>query len=218
MLDESPDTLIHAAIESFETAPDIESLSKIAANVKKTQELRDSKIDALEQEVRNLEAQLAEIKAGLEILSQPSAATAEILAGFGKQDVVQEDSIFKMMNAKSVELDNLKMSLARQLTEHESQLNQININKLNLIRRRDDLRAQNDRALANNVAANFNSSSMKISLYKSLGVHIEDFASDRDRIVLFDKKTNQPSVLNVSEKYSDFFISNYIWDRLGERN
>ena len=87
--------------------------------------------------------------------------------------------------------------------------------KISMSRRRDELASEREQALAANIASNLNSSSMKISLYKSLGVHVEDFDGESDKIIIFDRGTDLTSVLPVDEKYLDYFISNYIWDRLG---
>lgn len=215
MLDESPDSLIHAAIDNFETQPDVASLHRISETLKKTSELRNNRTEKLQAEVSALEAELDALTNELRLLNQPSQTLNETLGQMGSQKPTSDENVFKIMNSKSVELDNLKVSLAKQLTDVESSLNQMNMAKITMARRREELASQKDQALASNVADNFNSSSMKISLYKSLGVHVEDFDTANDQIIMFDKATNLTSVLRVDEKYSDYFISNYIWERLG---
>lgn len=216
MLDESPDSLIYAAIDNFETQPDIASLHRISETLKKTTELRNAKTERLQKDIQILENELAELTNELKLLHQPGATMHETLGQMGNgQKQTEEQNVFKIMNNKSVELDNLKVALAKQLTDLESSINQLNMAKLNLSRQSEDLASQKEQALSNNIADNFNSSSMKISLYKLLGVHVEDFDTQNDKIIMFDKLLNLTSVLQVDEKYSDYFISNYIWDRLG---
>lgn len=217
MLDEAPDTLIYSAIENFETQPDISSLARISENLKKTKELRDAKIDHLQKNVDELEAKLEELSSEIKALSEPSAAILGALSQLGTASYTKEDdSVYKVMNAKSVELDNLKVSLAKRLTDLESALNQMNMVKMNMARHREDLSHQKEQALATNIASNFNSNSMRISLYKSLGIHIEELPDGNDKIVVFGREKNLTSVLQVDEKYLDYFISNYIWDKLGD--
>lgn len=210
MLDEAPDSLLYSAIDNFETQPDVASLHRISENLKKTAELRRQKSEAAEKEVKQLEAQLHEISREIAALKEPSATVYETLGVFDPSD----DNLFRLVDARSAELDNQKVALAKQLTELESAINQMTMATLTMTRQRDELARKREQALAANVAANMNSSSMKISLYKSLGVHIEAFG-DSDRILLFDRATDLTSVLPVDEKYLDHFISNYIWDRLG---
>ncbi|KAF5210864.1 kinetochore-associated Ndc80 complex subunit spc24 [Clavispora lusitaniae] len=210
---EAPDSLIYSAIDNFETQPDLASLRRIAENLRKTADLRSARIEKLEEQVSRLERELREVSEEIESLKEPSATVYETLGQFG--EVQKSDSVFKLINAKSVELDNLKVSLAKQLTELESAINHMSMKKISMSRRRDELASEREQALAANIASNLNSSSMKISLYKSLGVHVEDFDGESDKIIIFDRGTDSTSVLPVDEKYSDYFISNYIWDRLG---
>lgn len=217
MLDEPPQDLIYAAIENFETQPDIATLSRISDTLKKTKELRDVKIDRLETSVKELEAQLESIQNEIKSLSEPSLSILESLALLGTAALLKEDdNVFRAMNAKSVELDNLKMSLAKRLTDLESAINQMNMVKANLTRHSDELEHQKEQALTTNIANNYNSNSMRISLYKSLGVHIEELEDGNDRIMVFGREKKLTSVLQVDEKYLDYFICNYIWDKLGE--
>lgn len=217
MLDEAPDTLIYSAIENFETQPDISSLVRISETLQKTKECREAKIDALQKQIDVLETELEEISGEIRILQQPRTAIMDVLADFGNPGHTQEeDSIFKVITAKSVELDNLKVSLAKRLTDLESALNQMNMTRVNLERHSEEVRHQKDQALTNNIANNYNSNSMRISLYKGLGVHIEELADGNDKIVVFGRTKNLTSVLQVDEKYLDYFISNYIWEKLGD--
>lgn len=209
MLDEAPDGLLYSAIDNFETQPDVASLQRIAETLKKTAQLRQRRVDAAEAQVRRLEAQLHELTREIAALKEPSAAARQTLgAADGAVD------LFRLADTRSAELDRQKVALAKQLTELESGINHMTMARLRMARQRDELARKREQALAANVAAHMNSSSMKISLYKSLGVHIEA-AGGGDRILLFDRATDLTGVLTVDEKYLDYFISNYIWDRLG---
>ncbi|KAF3987570.1 hypothetical protein FT663_04387 [Candidozyma haemuli var. vulneris] len=214
MLGSQPQELIYSTIENFETEPDITSLSRISETIVKTEEKRNAKLDRLQKGITALEEQLAEAKSKLESLNQPSDAFKEQVSGLGKSPLDPNENTFQLINTKSGELDSMKVTLAKQLTDIESQINQLHMTKMNLTKQKDEFLQQKEQALAVSVAENHNSSSMKISLFRSLGVHV-DSAEKSDKIVIFDEKKNQTSVLDVDEKYSDYFISNYIWERLG---
>lgn len=214
MLGNQPQELVYSTIENFETEPDITSLARISETMNKTEEKRRAKLTRLQSGITKLEEQLAEVKGKLESLNQPSEALKEQIGNLGKNPLDPNESTFQLINTKSGELDSMKVALAKQLTDVESQINQIHMAKMNLTKQKEELLQQKEQALAVSVAENHNSSSMKISLFRSLGVHVGT-AEKGDKIVIFDEKKNQTSVLDVDEKYSDYFISNYIWERLG---
>lgn len=216
MLDVPPDTLIDSTIENFLIQPDIDNLARIAKNLKKTNELRETKIENLRNQITSLQSEVDALKGEIKAMSQPNSAVLEQLSEFGAAPLPKEDeSIFKVINAKSIELDNLKVSLAKRLTDLESVINQMDMVKVNLARRSEEVSHQKEQALASNIATNFNSNSMRISLYKSLGVHIEELEDGNDKVVVFGPTKNLTSVLQVDEKYLDYFISNYIWEKIG---
>lgn len=216
MLDVPPDTLIDSTIENFLTQPDIDSLARIAENLKKTNELRETKIENLRNQITSLQSEVDALRGEIKAMSQPNSAVLEQLSEFGVAALPKEDeSIFKVINAKSTELDNLKVSLAKRLTDLESVINQMDMVKVNLARHSEEVSHQKEQALASNIATNFNSNSMRISLYKSLGVHIEELEDGNDKVVVFGPTKNLTSVLQVDEKYLDYFISNYIWEKIG---
>lgn len=219
MLDEAPDSLIYSAIEGFETQPDIASLERIEQTQSKTALLRSQRIANLESQVKQLEEELKAVQSALDGLSIPSSAISETLRGFGAKtsgaSEQDETDVFKLINLKSLSLDNEKVALAKQLTEIESSINQMNMAKIKATRRREEVNDLREQALALNVANNYNGTSMKISLFKKFGVHIEEKEGGSDRIVIFDHGSNLTNVLEVDDKYLDYFISNYIWDRLG---
>lgn len=216
MLGEDPGELVSSTIESFETDPDLASLARINDTMAQTEAIRTAKLDALTKEITELEAKLAERKKEVESLNMQSDSFLETLNTLGNTKVGRDEGVFKAMNSKSSELDSLKVSLAKQLSDLESTINQMHMSKISLSKQRDELAEQKEHALANTVVENRNSSTMKISLYRSLGLHIEPGKdSENDRVLVFNKETNLTSVLELDEKYSDYFISNYIWDRLG---
>lgn len=214
MLGDQPQELVYSTIENFETEPDIASLARISEAISKTEEKRSAKLNRLQKGIKALEEELAEAQAKLEVLNRPSDALKELLGNLGKSPLDPTENTFQLINTKSVELDNLKVALAKELTDIESQINHLHMTKMMLTKQKEELVQQKEQALAVSIAENHNSSSMKISLFRGLGIHV-DSSGKSDKVVIFDEKKNLTSVLDVDEKYSDYFISNYIWERLG---
>ena len=70
-----------------------------------------------------------------------------------------------------------------------------------------------------NILKNPDSKAIKINIYKNLGVEIEsgeegETENKQDKVIIYNKETNLSSILNIDDKYSEYFITNYIWDRL----
>ncbi|GME80417.1 unnamed protein product [[Candida] boidinii] len=57
-----------------------------------------------------------------------------------------------------------------------------------------------------------NAKILKLRLYESIGVK---FNKSNNEIIILNKKNNQTNILKVNNnEYSDYFISNFIWDRI----
>lgn len=144
------------------------------------------------------------------------------LLGNGNEESMGDLSnknIFNVMNEKSIELDNLKLSLAKNLNDLESQINSMNITKKDLMEKYELVKMKNDNLINDNILKNPDSKAIKINIYKNLGVEIEsgeegETENKQDKVIIYNKETNLSSILNIDDKYSEYFITNYIWDRL----
>lgn len=221
MLHEKPEELIKSSIESFEIEPDLLTLNRIEETISKTNLERANKIEVLQNNIKKASGEYKTLRDEFEAL-QKSSTLVETLNSLGNGEEEGEkinghDNIFKSMNKKSIELDNLKVSLAKKLNELERQINSLNIEKVNLTKQQQDLVDENENSINSNLLSNFDSKIMKINLYKNLGVLLEsgeDEQSENDKLIIYNKFADLTSVLKVDEKYSDYFITNYIWDKL----
>ena len=97
------------------------------------------------------------------------------LLGNGNEESMGDLSnknIFNVMNEKSIELDNLKLSLAKNLNDLESQINSMNITKKDLMEKYELVKMKNDNLINDNILKNPDSKAIKINIYKNLGVEI----------------------------------------------
>lgn len=225
MFQENPDKLLLSSIESFEIEPDLLTLRRIEDLINKTNQFRSSIIESYESRINALQTEHKNLKTEIGLLTKVSGINYENLKLLGgdneeaDKDWSSKD-IFTLMNEKSIELDNLKLSLAKNLNDLESQINSMNITKKDLEEKYNLLRQENENLIHDNILNNPDSKVIKINIYKNLGVEIEDAVDQDDKqnkcdkIVIFNKEANLSSILNVEEKYSEYFITNYIWDRL----
>lgn len=263
MLHEKPEELIKSSIESFEIEPDIETINRIEETINKTNQERSIKIENFNDRIKKLQQDYKVLQDELTSLNK-SDRLNETLNTLGKSNDnlksfyddndndydndefftnnnnnnninSNDENIFKIMNSKSIELDNLKIHIAKKLNDFENQLNSLNLNKINLIKEKSNLINENENLINNNLLNNFDSKIMKINLYKNLGIFIENGNENdevetpnninnntnninktdkNDKIIIYNKFSDLTNFLNVDDKYSDYFITNYIWDKL----
>lgn len=215
MNNESPAELIRLTTSSFAITPDIMALDLIQRLFEETARLRQLSEEKLRKEVEAEQMEVQRMTAELKEFGRPGIELYEALGIEESKRDPENDDIARLLRAKLLDLDNQKISLAKQLTELQSVVNQLKQTRLQYQKRQDEVQRQKDDALQSNVAEHYNSTSMKIALFKKLGVHI-DSTEEGDKILVIDKLTNQANVLEVNDKYSDYFVSNWVWDRIGQ--
>ncbi|OBA23130.1 Spc24-domain-containing protein [Metschnikowia bicuspidata var. bicuspidata NRRL YB-4993] len=219
MLDEPPEKLISQAVENFETQPDVACIGRfnelaqgLSAAWKNEENRMQAAVSALENELRSILAQT-------DVLKQPTDEVFERLhlPKHSAGEDAQKPDALSIIHQQTASLDNKKISLAKQLTEIESALMQARAAERELAQREAEILEQRAAALATNAATNVSLATMRIMLFKKLGIHIEDAgAGGNDKIVMFSENSSAPpKTLDVDPKFLDYFISNYIWDEIG---
>lgn len=220
-----PDKLALLSIENFEIEPDLLILKRIEEVIARTKEYRNSSLETHEKTITQLGNELRNLKSEMELLTKVSGINYENLKKLGKGDQesdkdIGDKHIFAVMKEKATEMDHLKLTLAKNLNDLESQLNSLNIAKKNMLDKCNALSEEQENLTKEAMTKNPDSRAIRINIYRSLGIDLElaeyiDGADDRDRIVIYNKDTNLVNILNVEDKYSEYFITNYIWERLG---
>ncbi|ODV77289.1 Spc24-domain-containing protein [Suhomyces tanzawaensis NRRL Y-17324] len=230
MIQGTPEDIIQQSIDSIEIEPELLTLERIEDTIRSTKQLRDDKIEALFAKNTQLQQLVNNYTNEINLLNRISDYNYEIIQGlsafkdYNVSEINKDENIFRVLNKKSIELDNLKVSIAKTLNDLESSLSSLKLSKSSLGIELDEIkekvvslfnnpfeRRENDDLLDQD------SHILKINLYRNLGVRIENFdtqENENDRVLVFNKETNLTSVLKVDDKYSDFFISNYIWDTI----
>lgn len=224
MFHEKPDKLLLSSIESFEIEPDLLTLRRIEEVINKTNQYRSNTIENYETKLNTMKSEFQSLMSEINLLTKVSGINYENLKLLGNGDEesmgdLSNKNIFNVMNEKSIELDNLKLSLAKNLNDLESQINSMNITKKDLMEKYELVKMKNDNLINDNILKNPDSKAIKINIYKNLGVEIEsgeegETENKQDKVIIYNKETNLSSILNIDDKYSEYFITNYIWDRL----
>ncbi|CAH2351051.1 probable kinetochore protein Spc24p [[Candida] railenensis] len=217
-MSESYPAILNSVVDSFEIKPDLVMLSKIDESIQKSSIQRSLKLEQQQSILNQLQKEYDSLLKEANSLSDPSSSE-DILAQLEIKTVPSvspNDNLFDLFDKKSIELDNSKVVLAKRINELDSQINLKKINISKLHEQLEKVTQQTENVLNENLLQNPDSKIMKINLYKSLGILIENGTNgvDEDKILLYNKENDLTSILNVNDKYSDYFITNHIWDRL----
>ncbi|KAK6457711.1 Spc24 subunit of Ndc80-domain-containing protein [Scheffersomyces xylosifermentans] len=237
----TPEEIIDQAIESIEIDPELLTLDRIEETIRDIQRIRDDKIARLTEANQELQVTVKRLNHELSLLIKISDYNYDIIRNLTQVadhhggEIRKSDNIFVALNKKSIELDNIKVSIAKNLNDLESSINLLKLNKSKLQKNLEELKVKianlfndpfddrnREKSTNEEDLLNQDSSILKISLYRNLGVRIENFNEDskadeetaNDHIIIHNKEKNLTSVFKVEPKYSDYFISNYIWDRV----
>ncbi|EGV60797.1 putative kinetochore protein spc24 [Yamadazyma tenuis] len=208
MLQGNPEELIQASIESFEIQPDLQTLDRIDENIVKILNKRAALLKQYGDTNGDLQEQISKLQIDVQELVRTNNYP-QIHDGASPVDT----DVFTYISSKLDELKNLKVSISKNLSDLNVLISSNNRSKLKLT---DSLTTLNDNyhSLINkNLGSHKNSNVMKINLYKSLGLVIES-KGEEDNILVYNEKEGTSGFLKVDEQYSDYFIGNYIWDKL----
>ncbi|CAX43439.1 kinetochore protein, putative [Candida dubliniensis CD36] len=142
-----------------------------------------------------------------------------------------DNNIFQMINKRLNELDNLKVIIVKELNDLETNLNNLKYKQNNLYESMEDINDKLDKLLNDIDKSGIidqDPSILRINLFRNLGIKLENTPhnnnnnnnnttrsdGDTDDCVIITDDNNNVNILNIEPKLSDYFISNYIWDKL----
>lgn len=193
MLEETPSNLIRSTIENFQIEPDLATLDRITENLDLLAEKRSGRTNEQRDILKNLSAQKKYLEASVHQLEH-------------------SDQRIKIQTSFQ-QLEQDKFNIAKSLTDLEINQSILNTNLSILNETYEKLVLDEDNLLNNEVNENFDSVVLKLKLFKTMGIVI-DTKSDPNKLVVYNKVQDAVNVLTVDDNYSNYFITNYVWDAL----
>ncbi|KAH8804760.1 Spc24 subunit of Ndc80-domain-containing protein [Xylogone sp. PMI_703] len=195
LLDEDPSTLIHHTIGNFNILPDKLSISRINESISTLQQARDLRIREAESALKKLSRTLTALNNhhSETVASHSSAAHASEIAALDTQK-------FRIAKAAS-DLEIESERLSSQLADLQAKLQEL---ELQGIDGGDNAR----RSLVDDEI------SLKLMVYRSLGIDIERENGEYTKAVIRNGKKGDVHVVNMDSKFSRFFYANYFWETL----
>lgn len=208
-------SIFESLFEAFQITPELTSASRIEESIAKINQQQDDILDRHTQSILALQKEHQSILNEIKSLTDPKSTSPEILHQLDVTGSSANEDLFKLFEKKSSQLDDSKVLLAKRLNDLESQINTMKIMITRLNESLDRLNTKSENLLNENLLQNPDSKIMKINLYKSLGLLIESVnEQENDKILIYNKENDLTNILNVNDKYSDYFITNHIWDKL----
>ncbi|KAL3418398.1 kinetochore protein spc24 [Phlyctema vagabunda] len=196
LLDEDPATLIHHTIGNFNILPDKLAVSRVNESLSTLQQARDLRVREAESAVKKLSRNLNSLNNHHveNISSHSSTRHASEIATLD----TQKFRIAKSANDIEIESERL----ASQLADLQAQLQELELQGNN--GRDNGRRAQMD-----------DETTLRLKVYRSLGVDIEREDGEYTKAVLRNVTRGDVHVVNIdTTKFSRFFYANYFWNSL----
>lgn len=193
---DSMDSAVSETLAGFNINNDLNVLDHLGDQLKDMDRRRRRELDTQQSRIDGLKRQLATQNRMLEQLR-----TSEKLKQAKKDLMVSEDEMFKVANAltaSNMEVNSLKLTYNQDLKRLD-ELDQ----QLQTLRDRSD-----DADLVESVDR---AKMIKVKLYESLGVKGDP---EHKQVLVLNKGANKTRVLKLDDRYSAYFVSNYVWDNL----
>ncbi|QPG73761.1 hypothetical protein FOA43_001075 [Brettanomyces nanus] len=188
-------TAITETNSGFDIQNDLNLLDSIANNIQQLDTLRQTDIEARRAKNNKLTKQLSTLSASINQLK-----------GSNKMKTAQKQLI---------DLENQMFHIAGNLTTFNMELNSLKLTYNQELKRLDELENQlqemkNSFELSEDIEVAERAKMIKLKLYESLGMKLD---IQNKQVMVLNKRKNKSGVLKL-ENYSEYFISNYIWDNI----
>lgn len=204
---ESLSSAIGETLTLFDLQHDINQINIISSKFKQMDSTSHQKIQSFNLKIDDLKKQLDNVKASIKSLKHSSSFKTT------KSSIIQlENEIFetaRSLTTLNMEINTLKLSYnhdLKKLDELETDLNQLRISFSSLP---DISNSSLDKSNPNVI--NDRARIIKMKLFDSLGLKVD---LEKAQITILNKSTNRLISLKIDDNYSDYFISNYIWDNM----
>ncbi|KAK9467685.1 Spc24 subunit of Ndc80-domain-containing protein [Lipomyces arxii] len=185
-------SLVASTVGNFQIEGDIQAIQRINDHCRILKSARDLEHDQLLDILRSLARRLELAKTAATAPSSPAR---------------------RSHTEKLLDLDRKKFSLAKSINELESAYHSSETTLLRLSEELDHLRNEHVMAVESN--AQQDSTVLLLKVYRLLGISLEeDGKGVYSKAVVRAKQNNDVHILSLDRTYSNFFISNYLWDMM----
>lgn len=202
---------------------ELQLLEEINNSIKNLDQIRKSKINELSTRTTTLTNQINIITKEINELNRINDENYSKLSIPETSPIRKSSNIFHIILIKKQELDNLKVEIIKESQLLHTSISNLTLEERNLINKLNELIEKINRIDEDNskIVSEQDPSMLKINLYKNLGIKLEtgnshnsDDGDSDDMMIITNQDDNTSNILKVEPKLSDFFISNYIWDKL----
>lgn len=187
-------TIIQDVKQLYNFDNDQGKIDTASNNLKKIQQLRLGQLNKLKQSLKSAHGQLRSKQNIVKDLTE-NGPLADVIK---RKDMSFNEEA--ELNRRLREVNSKKTSLTNSISRFMDELN--------------DIEKQFERLDEEPIleAAEDKSALLKLAFFRSFGVSFDD---KKNLVIIFNKREGFSDFLSLDgEKYSDFFVTNYIWDRV----
>ncbi|ODQ48916.1 hypothetical protein PICMEDRAFT_14437 [Pichia membranifaciens NRRL Y-2026] len=198
---------VEDTLSVFDIQNDINLIDTINSKIQQMDSLKDQSLASYSTRIEDLERQLENTLSSIKSL-RSSSQTKSTKSELKKLENEIFDSA-RSLTSLNMEINSLKLSYnedLKRLDELETELSKLNDKFIS-----HTAILQVDSNSTDSKVVDENANLIKLKLYQSLGLK---FNQETREVLILNKSKNNVSLLKIDDTYSEYFISNYIWDSI----
>ncbi|KAL2315923.1 Kinetochore protein spc24 [Schizosaccharomyces pombe] len=195
-MSDSPIELMRSTLAGFQIAPDVKTISNIQDIRAQIQSFREKELEESQTKFKVLSRKLEISTQAMESLKQTAESSQHAEEILSREK--EKFRIAKLLNITENEI----MSLESQLQKMKEQLLQLE---------------ERENTSEDICQSEENANMLKLNFYHSLGFDLETAENTGNKRVIIHTE-NDLQTVQISNKYSPYFYSNYFWDLLDDSN
>ncbi|ODV86547.1 hypothetical protein CANARDRAFT_27741 [[Candida] arabinofermentans NRRL YB-2248] len=186
---------------------DLNSINTINTKIKELDSINNNTLMQHRSRLTQLTNQLETVKTTIEQLkSSPKVQATKTSL------ITLENEIFQIAN----NLTQLAMDISSLKFKHKENINKLDELENNLQELKESNYIDNTMGIGRSSGGDSASISekskiIKLKLYESLGLKLN---FDKGEVLILNKQANKTNVVKIDDSYSEYFISNLVWDNL----
>ncbi|EMG50987.1 SPC24 Probable kinetochore protein SPC24 [Candida maltosa Xu316] len=213
---------LNLLIEEINDRDELKVIDGINGYIQRLKEIRESKLNQLKTIIQHLNQQITNTTHEINVLNEINDQNYGIidtsnLNHHNSKSINRSGNVFDIVSQKSKELDDLEITISDQLTILDTKLTGLRQKQTMMLEQLDEINKKSEQIyedIDKTGIVDQDPYILRISLYKNLGFSLETMNDSMNDMFVITDGSNTTDVLKIEPKLSDYFISNFIWDKM----
>ncbi|KAI5963309.1 spc24 [Candida pseudojiufengensis] len=246
--DDDPANMLQELINQFSSSHEFLAIEQIQSIINNQNISNSNEIAKTNETIVNLKREIELKQNSLQMLNKVNDINYELIQTYTSSisnsqqqqqqpQINNSENIFQLIKSKSIEMENYKIKLIKELQDLTSSINNLNSNEIKFKNEINKINNKIENSI-NEFEKNLNLNSnelleqdltiLLINLYKNLGINLEsskkstvdspieneEFLDEPEDIMIIKGKDDNVTALPLEARYTEEFISNFIWDKI----